>query len=161
MGERIIQTPLELLELQRECIARVKEYVELARVKCGVTMATPQVRFGIQGKTGGRAYWPQNIIQFNPTLLMENPDHFVKHVSGHEVAHLVAHWLNKYKDIDPHGREWRNVMWRFGLPAERCHNYDTSNVPTQMTSVRRPAPIVRNANGLTKQSGGSIVTVFD
>lgn len=159
---RTIDTPLEFLELKQECMARVREYVELARRKCGVEMAAPQVLFSLQGTTAGKAYWPTNIIRFNPTLLLENPDVFVEQTAGHEVAHLVAHWLHSNDRIDPHGQEWKRVMGAFQLSATRCHNYDTSNVPTKATSVRRIAvPEVRNKEGVTRQYGMGKTTQFD
>lgn len=159
--KRVIQTPLEFLELQKECIARVREYVEIARKKLGVVMGVPQVLFSIQGTTAGRAYWPSNVIKFNPTLLFENPDTFVEQTAGHEVGHLVAHWLHEDKRIDPHGIEWKRVMGTFGLPANRCHNYDTSNVPTRMANVKRIQPVVQTSQGIVKQIQGAKITEFD
>lgn len=150
MGEeREISTPAEFLELKRECIAQVKFYVDLANNKLGLHMEYPRVEFSLRGTTAGRAWYGKNLIQFSPILLLENPDTFIRQTAGHEVGHLMAHARHRGQQIDPHGREWRNVMWTMGLPATRCHNYDTSNVPTKTTTIRRTSGALPFSNGRT------------
>jgi len=140
MDERIITTPAEFIELQKECLVKVRFYVDLANQKLDLCLKYPQVKFSLRGTTAGKADIGANELLFSPTLLRENPDHFIQQTVGHEVAHLISH-LKWGWDIDPHGIEWKRVMWAFDLPALRCHSYDTSNVPTRATSIRRrPRP---------------------
>jgi SprT protein len=134
---RTIESPQEFVQLQRECIAQVKHYVDLANRKLKLSLLYPVIEFSLKGTTAGRAWWPANKIQFSPTLLRENPDTFLQQTVGHEVGHLAAHLRHRNERIDPHGDEWRNVMWTMGLPATRCHNYDTSNVPTRAGRTSR------------------------
>lgn len=142
MSERTISTPQEWTDLKLECAKQVKFYVDLANRKLNLSMPYPWVEFGLKGTTAGRAWYRGKYekpkIQFQPTLLLENPETFLTQTAGHEVAHLAAHFRHANKEIDPHGMEWRSVMWTLGLPANRCHNYDTSNVSTRSTSIRRP-----------------------
>lgn len=121
---REINTPYELTQLKLECIERVNSWVDLVRSKLKILMPYPKVIFGLEGTTAGRAYWPDYKISFQPVLLRHNVEDFLKQTAGHEVAHLAAHCKHGAY-IDPHGNEWRNVMWGLGLPANRCHNYDT------------------------------------
>lgn len=145
---RTITTPAEFLDLQRECIRQVTYYVEIARKKLGITFPTPRVLFGLQGTTAGRAYFPDNKINFQPTLLRENADHFVQQTVGHEVGHLAAYF--KYgMTIKPHGHEWASVMWHLGLPATRCHNYDVSNVATRVGKIHNPNKGIRGIGQIT------------
>jgi SprT protein len=140
-----ITTPSEFLALQKECICQVRYYVDLANRKLGLNLPYPQVRFNLRGTTAGKAWCGKNLIEFSPTLLRENAEDFLLSTTGHEVGHLVAH-CRHHHSIEPHGKEWRNVMWTMGLPATRCHNYDTSNVPSQMGKGRNK--IIRAATPL-------------
>jgi SprT protein len=110
-----------------ECLAAVDYYLDLLQTKAGIYLPRPRVKFELRGTVAGRAYYSKNLIQFNPILLDENPEHFVKQTVGHEVAHLAA-FVKHGGQIRPHGSEWSRVMWALGLPAKRCHNYDISTV---------------------------------
>jgi SprT protein len=119
-----------------ECIDAVKYYVDELRTKAGIYIAVPIIKFDLRGTTAGRAWGRRNVIQFNPILLDQNPEVFVRQTVGHEVAHLAA--FVKHGNCDPHGQEWRHVMWALGLPAKRCHNYDVSTI-----TGRRPVSLAR------------------
>ncbi len=86
-----------------------------------------EVRFDLKGRAAGqmRAKGKQLILRFNPVLMQQNFDHFVQVAVGHELAHAVA-YLQYGRKIQPHGQEWQAVMALFGLPPDRCHDYDTS-----------------------------------
>jgi SprT protein len=113
-----------------ECIDQVYYYVDLLKTKCGIHLPRPRITFNLRGTTAGRAYYRENRVAFNPILLDENPEHFVKQTVGHEVAHLAA-FVKHGGRIDPHGREWKHVMWQLSLPAKRCHSYDVSTITGQ------------------------------
>lgn len=92
----------------------------------------PYIRLDIRGESAGQALPGKHQLRFNPVLLKENREHFMRQTVAHEVAHLLAHELFGPK-VQAHGKEWQAIMIKvFGLPADRCHNYDT-----QRTS-RRP-----------------------
>jgi SprT protein len=122
----------------------------------------PQIRFDLMGTTAGTANAGLNLIRFSPVLLRENPNKFLIQTTGHEVGHIVTRKLHRGKEIDPHGDEWRNVMWAFGLRADTCHSYDTSNVPSQRGKRRVIAPqspTIRNKDGtVSRFSKGVIIT---
>ena len=86
----------------------------------------PYIRLDLTGSTAGQA-WPQKrLLRFNPVLLQENRVDFLSQTVAHEVAHLLAYDLYG-SQIRPHGRQWQLIMTDvFGLPAHRCHQYDTS-----------------------------------
>ncbi len=165
-AKRVIETPEDFADLQRECIAIVKHYCDKANEKLGIKLPYPLVKFDIKGTTAGTAqYNPRNpeksIIRFSPVLLRENANHFLESTTGHEVAHLVAR--AKYGHIDPHGVEWQRVMWAFSLPATRCHNYDTSNVTTRVGKTRvQPSKYVqKTADGRVLYAAGCKIIDFD
>lgn len=110
-----------------ECLDAVEKYLDLVRTKTGIIIPKPIVKFDLRGTKAGEAWAGHGIVRFNPILLDENPEHFVRQTVGHEIAHLAAR--TKYGNgISSHGVEWRNIMYRLGLPAKRCHNYDVSTV---------------------------------
>lgn len=109
-----------------ECIDAVKYYVDQLRTKAGIYIAVPIIKFDLRGTTAGRAWGRKNVIQFNPILLDQNPEVFVRQTVGHEVAHLAA--FVKNPNCEPHGKDWKLIMWSLRLPAKRCHNYDTSTI---------------------------------
>lgn len=160
-----INTPEEFVKLQRLCLDRVKYYTDLANKKLGINMTVPRVRFNLRGRTGGKASYTDHTLELHNTLLRENADDYIVQTVGHEVAHLAAH--RKYgNSITPHGSEWTAVMWYLGLPATRCHKYDTSNVPTQMGKHRvaaRPAPKTEyhNEHGIVRPSKIGKIIQFD
>lgn len=151
----IVESPQHFIEVQRAAIAKVRYYVDLAKKVCGVSIPYPQVRFGINGTNGGTANAAQNLIQFNPTLLRENVEVFMEQTVGHEVAHLIQR--TRWPESDPHGAEWQQVMRQFGLPAKRCHAYDTRNVPSQFGSIRRISKFAPRNDGIRHVDGGKII----
>ena len=44
----------------------------------------------------------------------------------HETAHLIVRmvWGHRASEIKAHGREWKMVMGKLGVPADRCSNND-------------------------------------
>ena len=113
-------------EQRREVQLAVAKYIEIARNRWNQSFAFPVVRFDLRGQRAGTARNSDWVIRVNEVLCAENYDHYIKQIIGHEVAHLIADSLYGNK-IRPHGVEWQRVMNAFGLPADRCHEYDVSN----------------------------------
>jgi SprT protein len=110
-----------------ECIDQVHFYIDLVNQRLGLHLDIPTISFSLRGSVSGRASGRQNRLYFNPILLDENPEKFVRQTVGHEVAHLAS--FRKFGSrIDPHGIEWARIMRAVDLPPYRCHNYDTSTV---------------------------------
>lgn len=85
----------------------------------------PDIYYDLRGVKAGVAYLRKNEIKFNRTLLLENPEEFIKQVVPHELAHLIVYQV--FGRVKPHGKEWQSVMEDlFQLPAETCHQFDVS-----------------------------------
>ncbi len=105
---------------------RVTELYSLAESYFSRSFQPPVVRLDLKGEIAGQAWPDQKLLRFNQTLYLENQKHFLKHVTAHEAAHLITYELYG-NTIKPHGQEWQKVMTTiFGVPANRCHSYDTS-----------------------------------
>jgi len=84
------------------------------------------VLFDLRGQTAGMVKIMGRsksiLVRYNPILLNENSDHFLAQTVPHEIAHVVAHALNRRR-VRPHGPEWQQIMLLFGADNCRCHNY--------------------------------------
>lgn len=74
--------------------------------------------------TAGRCFIETRVVDLSVDLLLEYPEQMLYNTLPHELAHQAAWDLFQ----DPgHGKPWKSVMIRLGLPPERCH---------QMTNTR-------------------------
>ncbi|MBU6460390.1 MAG: SprT-like domain-containing protein [Proteobacteria bacterium] len=89
----------------------------------------PELRFDLNGKCAGLAYWPQNYIRINLTLFMEHPEAFLKEVIPHELCHIWKNQLNL--PGRPHGRSWKELMCKMGVTATRTHNFPIDHLITK------------------------------
>lgn len=152
------------LKLQRAAQKATEDYIRLAEKKFGRDFIMPRVHFNDLGTTAGRA-WPFGhpkygrgipIIEYSPRLLRLNNEDFLVQTTGHEVAHIVAwHLWQKTRKIDPHGAEWRNVMWAFSLPAKRCHNYDVGDGRAQK---KVDAYTTSDGKNVVERRGAKVIT---
>lgn len=91
------------------------------------TFVMPSVSYDVRGVKAGVAYLQQNVIKFNRTLLLENPEEFIRQVVPHELAHLIVYQV--FGRVKPHGKEWKAVMEQvFQLSPEICHQFDVESV---------------------------------
>jgi SprT protein len=94
---------------------------------------SPTIKYDLKGHTAGWAIGGHT-IRLNAEIL-NNPKHtddMINRTVPHEVAHIVVQ--QKWPNAKGHGREWRGVMYRLGLNAERCHQYETK------AARKRPRP---------------------
>jgi SprT protein len=159
---REILTPQDMQQLMRDCIKVTHEWVERCNDEFGIALPKFKVVFALKGTTAGKAHIGRGLIQFNPTLLRENPDAFLLRTPAHEVVHHAA-YAKFGMDIDAHGYEWKAMMRKLGLPDTRCHTYDTTNVPTKVGRVKNRIvhPVVASRDGVIRTIGIGKVIEFD
>ena len=116
-------------QMQLKVSDRVCAYIAQANSHYNINMDYPHIKFDKRGRVAGTANTTTNTLNFNMVLLAENFDHMLAQTVPHEVAHLVKSAV--YSRGRAHGREWASVMHVFGVPADRCHNYDTTNSITK------------------------------
>lgn len=125
------------IDLQTRILAAVDHYWQLAYSlypeALGQT-ACPAIRFDLGGSSAGQVQFTRRLwrvvpvaIRFNPHIAEHNRDRFIDRTVAHEIAHAVAVLVHGRKALG-HGMHWRQIMNRFGQPAERCHDYDLSEV---------------------------------
>lgn len=122
-------------ELRDAATRAVERYFALAEERFGRVFKRVGVFFDLKGRTAGQAWFPAGedpFLRFNLGLLRGNQEDFLVRTVGHEVAHVVDRVIAGRARIRPHGPGWKAVMAAFGLPATRCHDYET-------TPARQPA----------------------
>lgn len=64
-----------------------------------------------------------NLIQLGGKFLTQFPDNMVKVILPHELAHQIDFNLNGWYTRKPHhGKQWAEIMFKIGLPANPHHN---------------------------------------
>jgi SprT protein len=88
---------------------------------CRVTIVyNPRLR-----TTLGRAMLNENRVELNTRLLREYPDELLATLT-HELAHLVVRM--RYRQAQPHGREFKALMRSVNLSAAATHHLDTERL---------------------------------
>ncbi len=117
--------------------AKIRECLAIASKHYKQKFEMPVVRYDIKNTDGGTATFQQWLIRLNLILMVENEEKFLATTVPHEVAHLIARRVYhaklaaEGKKMRPHGKEWKEVMELFKVPAKVTHNYDC-------TSIQRP-----------------------
>ncbi|WP_281252867.1 SprT family zinc-dependent metalloprotease [Solemya elarraichensis gill symbiont] len=101
---------------------KVAECLELAANHFDKSFELPEIRFDLHARAAGQYRYGKNLqqLRFNPYLFATAFDENLDTTVPHEVAHYVT--FNLFGRVKPHGREWREVMKLFGVPAEVTHN---------------------------------------
>lgn len=113
--------------LIRQAEQGTRHLLRLAAGHYGLPVPRVDIRFDLRGQAAGQARLPlrgRPIIRYNPQLLLENGERFLRRTVPHETAHVVAYQRHGPR-IRPHGEEWKSVMALLGADARRCHDYDT------------------------------------
>src|SRR6476620_1342016 len=113
----------------------LKEILE----KCGITVGKSRFLFEnywfpinvvvFEGKELGHFNAPYLQIGLNRKLVYLAKDSVLRDILKHELAHYLTYIL--FKEVRPHGPEFRSVCERFGFPSEVADatmNLDESNL---------------------------------
>jgi SprT protein len=106
-----------------EVNAKMDECYAILEKHFGVKLSRPTVRYDLEGHVAGYALIRENAIRLNLHLISTHRDDMINNTLPHEIAHIVTYQI--YPSATAHGRHWASVMWVLGLPADRCHTYET------------------------------------
>ncbi|HGN1706249.1 TPA: SprT family zinc-dependent metalloprotease [Providencia rettgeri] len=118
--------------LQQHIMRTLREKLALAEKKLEQTFPEPSINYRQRGTTAGSAYLKEWEIRINPTLLIENKEHFIDEVVPHELAHLLVFKVFGRQGIAPHGKEWKWMMQQvLEVTAKRTHNFAVATVKSK------------------------------
>lgn len=134
--------PLDSFEFQDEVPFGIALAVREKIAEClehYPAVPSPDVLYDLKGHTAGQAISSRNQIRLNLALLKDSrySDDMLNDTVPHEVAHIVVRF--HFPLARSHGWEWQTVMNKFGVPATRCHNYETEAARTRK-ATSRPYP---------------------
>ncbi len=122
----------EIRKMRQALHEATAHWVEQAARLTGRRFALPHIRYDLKGRAAGQYLsHPHPCIRYNLALAKQQFDAFLERTPGHEVAHYVIHQMHPKGRVKPHGPEWRELMKKLGLDPSRCHEFDTSGVPTR------------------------------
>ena len=124
-------------EMQEEVQIMCELLLEKFAKKVKVEIPEYSVAFTLSSRSAGcfsRTGSNNLTLNFNSIIMKDNWETFEQTII-HEVAHMCAfiwkgtEYTRSYKRII-HGKTWKDIMRFFGARVERCHNYNTDNVPS-------------------------------
>ncbi|WP_339721786.1 SprT family zinc-dependent metalloprotease [uncultured Paraglaciecola sp.] len=127
---------------QQLVIQKVEQCIRHASFYFEKHFTLPKINFNQRGKIAGCARLQKNELHFNPVLLADNLDAFLKEVVPHEVCHLLAYQL--FGKVRPHGKEWQGLMLKlYNVKGQTYHQMDVSKVAGQQFNYRCHCGIVK------------------
>lgn len=119
-------------EIKQRVEAKVIQTVEKINAHYGLKMPVPDIYYDVHSTNGGLAKYATLSVHFNPKIMQENLEDYLKTTVPHEVCHIGVwqKYLFEKKKVAPkaHGSEWKLMMWVVGAPARRTHEYDVAEV---------------------------------
>lgn len=143
----------DLRQLKMQVQRQLNRDLERANHYFNTTFTPPTISYAVRGVKAGVAYLERNEVRFNPVLLQENEQAFIRQVVPHELAHILVY--QHFGRVQSHGKEWKMMMETvLGVPAEIYHCFDTQSVQQQFSyqcacqthhlSIRRHNAVMRD-----------------
>ncbi|VAW55374.1 hypothetical protein MNBD_GAMMA06-1503 [hydrothermal vent metagenome] len=130
---------------KQEVIRQTQNYVKQAADLFNLSIKNIDITFNLKGRTAGmyriKLYkkrffiQPQREIRYNDYIFSKYFDDNFATTIPHEVAHYVTDVIYGLKNIKPHGKEWKAVMFAFDADASVTANYDLSGIPLKKQSL--------------------------
>lgn len=117
---------------QGSVIEKTHYYIEKASKIYQCRFELVIVDFDLKGRAAGmyQRKREKTVIRYNPYLFAKYFVDNFKTTIPHEVAHYIADMM--FKNIRPHGKEWREIMLAFDADASRTCDYDLEGIPIRV-----------------------------
>jgi SprT protein len=112
-------------------IADTQKYIRQAEDIFSHPFDSVNVLFNLKAQASGMflACREHRLIRYNPYIFAKHFDYCVSNTVPHEVAHYVMYCLYGPKGTRPHGREWKDLMRKFGAIPSRTNSLDLTGIP--------------------------------
>lgn len=115
-------------------IETTAHYIQEANRLFGLALAPLPIHFDVFGSAWG--YYVrkgnQRWFRYNPLLFARHPKEGLSDTIPHEVAHYVVDLRYPKRRCKPHGREWREIMYGFGITNPRAtHRTSLEGIPVR------------------------------
>lgn len=118
-------------QLQERLVASTHQCLDRAGTLFGRRFDYIPIHFDLRGAVAGRYQrrYFQASIHYNPWIAANDYAAFAAETVPHEVAHYIVDMLYPRRRLQPHGREWKQVMAAFGIEkAASRHQFDLSGI---------------------------------
>lgn len=122
---------------QNRVIKETEDRVRQAAHHFGRSFAQVPVVFDLKGKAAGmyRVQNGEHLIRYNPYIFARYFDDNLSQTVPHEVAHYIADMIYGFRNIRPHGPEWKDIMRLFGAEPRASCSYDLAGLPLRNYTV--------------------------
>ena len=116
---------------QDTVISATRETIQQAEQLFGREFPLPRISFDLSGRIAGmfRVRRSQQEIRYNPYLFGKYFDDNLANTVPHEVAHYLVSELYGWRNVRPHGAEWKAIMCKLGAAPMVTCRYDLGGVP--------------------------------
>jgi SprT protein len=116
---------------QAQVVTATRDYIRRAEQLFDREFQLPHIRFDLSGRIAGmfRVRRQQQEIRYNPYLFGKYFDDNLANTVPHEVAHYLVSELYGWRNVRPHGAEWKAIMCQLGAEPTVTCRYDLSGVP--------------------------------
>lgn len=123
IGERERRAVIDATE---RCIRRANDLLDTA-------FEPISVRFDLRGRSAGmyRVLRGERAIRYNPWLFAKFYAENLAATVPHEVAHYLTDCVYGYRNVRPHGPQWRNMMHLLGVEASVHCTFDLQGIPVR------------------------------
>ncbi len=125
-------TPINISK-QRQVIDETLKYLQIAADIFHHPFKPINILFDLSGQASGTFSVNKGIplIRYNPYTFAKYFCYSLANTVPHEVSHYVIYSLYGPKAVRPHGREWKNLMLRFGVEPNRTNSLDLKGIPSR------------------------------
>lgn len=122
-----------------EVLARTEDFIRQAEIIFGRRFERVPVLFDLKGRSAGmfRIFGRERVIRYNPWIFAKYYEENLRDTVPHEVAHFIVHEVYPRRGTKPHGRQWRDLMSRFGADAGVTFDRDLDGVPQRSQRSHR------------------------
>jgi SprT protein len=125
-------SPIET-SAQQHVIDETLKYLQLASDILCRSFRPINILFDLSGMASGMFLLKHGVptIRYNPHIFAKYFDYSLANTVPHEVAHYVIYSLYGPKAVRPHGREWKELMLKFGATPSRTNSLNLDGIPTK------------------------------
>lgn len=120
--------------VQNEIITLVDYYIDRANHIFDKNFSPINVAFDLKGRAAGmyKVIRSQRVIRFNPYHFAKHHEENMSETIPHEVAHYITDMVYGIRNIRPHGKQWKDLMLKFGVEPKRTYSYSLDGIPTRI-----------------------------
>jgi SprT protein len=118
---------------QKQVVDETQKYLKLASDIFHHPLKPINILFNLNGMASGMFLVKQGtpVIRYNPYIFAKHFSYSISNTVPHEVAHYAIYSLFGLKRVRPHGKEWKDLMRKFGAQPISTNTLNLDGIPTR------------------------------